>query len=67
MNYILFCFFVGGGGGRRSKKYVWRYDEIMIITFWGVIFINLGLFKVKVQIWKNVFGVAKFQIIFGYA
>ena len=28
----------------------------------GVISINLGLFKVKVQIWKNVFGVAKFQM-----
>ena len=28
---------------------------------------NLGLFKVKVQIWKNVFGVAKFKIFLGYA
>ena len=41
-------FVLGGGGwaGDQKNKYVWRYDEIMIyfFTFWGVIFINLGLF-----------------------
>ena len=49
-------FLLGGGGGwgagDKKNKYVWRYDEIMIyfFTFWGVISINLGLFKVNVQI-----------------
>ena len=53
-------FFVGGGGGAgdQKNKYVWRYDEIIIhfFTFWGVISINLGLFKVNVQIWKMFWG-----------
>ena len=31
---------------------------IYFFTFWGVISINLGLFKVNVQILENVFGVA---------
>ena len=41
--------------------------KLWVFCILGVISINLGLFKVKVQIWKNVFGVAKFQIFFGYA
>ena len=45
MNYIFFFFLGGGGGGcrRSEKKYVWRYDEIMIffyilgsfVSIWG--------------------------------
>ena len=61
MNYI-FCW--GGGAGDQKNKYVWRYDEIMIylfFTFWGVISINLGLFKVNVQIWKMFLGSLKFE------
>ena len=40
---------------------------MIFFLHFGVISMNLGLFKVKVQIWKNVFGVAKFQIFLGYA
>ena len=65
MNYI----FVGGGGGAgdQKNKYVWRYDEIMIYFFYvwggggGVISINLGLFKVNVQILKMFWGSLKFE------
>ena len=56
-------------GGRRSEKNknVWRYDEVMIyfFTFWGVISINLGLFKINVQIWKMFLGSLKFQYVLG--
>ena len=60
----------GGGGGREGQKnkYVWGYNEIMIfLTFWGVISINLGIFKGQGTDFENVFGVAKFQIFWGYA
>ena len=43
----------GGGAGDQKNKYVWRYDEIMIYFLYvlgGVMSINLGLFKVNVQI-----------------
>ena len=67
MKYI-FCWGGGGGGGGagdQKNKYVWRYDEIMIFffTFWGVISINLGLFKVNVQIWKMFLGSLKFEYV----
>ena len=65
MNHI-FCW-GGGGAGDQKNKYVWRYDEIMIyfFTFWGVISINLGLFKVNVQIWKMFLGLLKFEYVLG--
>ena len=64
MNYI-FCL-GGGGAGDQKNKYVWRYDEIMIFfTFWGVISINMGLFKVNVQIWKMFLGSLKFEYVLG--
>ena len=57
----------GGGAGDQKNKYVWRYDEIIIyfFTFWGVISINLGLFKVNVQIWKKFLGSLKFEYVLG--
>ena len=56
-----------GGAGDQKNKYVWRYDEIMIyfFTFWGVISINLGLFKVIVQIWNMFLGSLKFEYVLG--
>ena len=65
-----FCWGGGGGGGAgdQKNKYVWRYDEIMIfffLRFWGVISINLGLFKVNVQIWKMFLGSLKFEYDLG--
>ena len=52
----------GGGAGDQKNKYVWRYDEIMIIFYvLGVISINLGLFKVNVQIRKMFLGSLKFE------
>ena len=39
--------------------------NFFLLTFWGVIAINMGLFKVKVQIWKTFFVVAQFQIFLG--
>ena len=71
MKYI-FCWGGGGGGGGGSgdqkNKYVWRYDEIKIyffLRFGGVISINLGLFKVNVQIWKMFLGSLKFEYVLG--
>ena len=68
MNFI---FLEGGGGGMGQEgqinKYVWGYDEIIFITFWGVISINLGLFYGQGTDLENIFGVAKFQIFSGYA
>ena len=62
MNYI-FCW---GGAGDQKNKYVWRYDEIMIFLYvLGVISINLGLFKVNVQIWKMFLGSLKFEYVLG--
>ena len=65
-------FLLGGGGARDQKnKFVWRYDEIMIYLFLrfffggGVISINLGLFKVNVQIWKMFLGSLKFEYVLG--
>ena len=61
-------FLLGGGGQEIRKINVWRYDEIMIyffFTFWGVISINLGLFKVNVQIWKMFLGSLKFEYVLG--
>ena len=58
----------GGGAGDQKNKYVWRYDEIMIyffLRFGGVISINLGLFKVNVQIWKMFLGSLKFKYVLG--
>ena len=60
--------FCWGGGAQeiRKIKNVWRYDGIMIFfTFWGVISINLGLFKVNVQICKMFLGSLKFEYILG--
>ena len=49
-------FWRGGCRWGQKNKYVWGYDEIMIfLTFWGVISINLGI-KVKVRIWKMIWG-----------
>ena len=71
MNYN-FCGGGGGGGGGggaedQKNKNVWRYDEIMIYFFYvlGVISINLGLFKVNVQIWKMFLGSLKFEYVLG--
>ena len=62
--HFFLCFFLGGG--QEVKKNM--FGEIMIFFYiLGVISIDLGLFQVKVQIWKIVFGVAKFQIFFAYA
>ena len=57
----------GGGAGDQKNKYVWRYDEIMIYFIYvlGVISINLGLFKVNVQIWKMFLGSLKFEYVLG--
>ena len=57
----------GGGAGDQKNKYVWRYDEIMIYFYYvlGVISINLGLFKVNVQIWKMFLGSLKFEYVLG--
>ena len=38
---------------------------IYFFTFWGVISINLGLFKVNVQIWKMFLGSLKFEYVLG--
>ena len=60
--------FLLGGAGDQKIKYVWRYDEIMIyffVHFGGVISINLGLFKVNVQIWKMFLGSLKFEYVLG--
>ena len=52
--------------GDQKNKYVVRYDEIIIFfKFWGVISINLGLFKVNVQIWKMFLGSLKFEFVLG--
>ena len=66
MNYI-FCWGGGGGLGDQKNKYVCRYDEIMIYFLYafGVISINLGLFKVNVQIWKMFLGSLKFEYVLG--
>ena len=54
------------GSGGAENKYVWRYDEIMTsFTFLGVIFNNLGLFKVKEQIWKMFLGLLNFKYFLG--
>ena len=37
----------------------------IFLTFWGVISINLGLFKVNVQIWKMFLGSLKFEYVLG--
>ena len=66
MNNI-FCW-GGRGAGDQKNKYVWRYDEIVIYFFYvlgGVISINLGLFKVNVQIWKMFLGSLKFEYVLG--
>ena len=57
-------FLEGGGRSREGQinKYVWGYDDIIFFfTFWGVISINLGLFMVKVQIWKIFLGLLNFK------
>ena len=41
--------------------------KLFFFTFWGVISINLGLFYGQGTDLENIFGVAKFQIFFGYA
>ena len=53
--------------GDQKNKFVVRYDEIIIFffKFWGVISINLGLFKVNVQIWKMILGSLKFEFVLG--
>ena len=59
-------FLLGGGAGDQKNKYVWRYDEIMNFLYvLGVISINLGLFKVNVQIWKMFLGSLKFEYVLG--
>ena len=49
---------MGAGAGDQKDKYVWRYDELIIyfLYVFGVISINLELFKVNVQIWKMFLG-----------
>ena len=67
-NFELHFLLGGGGAGDKKNKYVWRYDEIMIYLFYvlgGVISINLGLFKVNVQIWKMFLGSLKFEYVLG--
>ena len=66
MNYI-FCW--GGGGGQEIRK-INMFGDMMKLcfifcTFWGVISINLGLFKVNVQIWKMFLGSLKFEYVLG--
>ena len=64
MNYI-FC--LGGGAGDQKKNMFGDMMKLRFIfcTFWGVISINLGLFKVNVQIWKMFLGSLKFEYILG--
>ena len=62
--------FLERGMGREGQinKYVWEYDEIMfILTFCGVISINLALFYCQGTNLEKKFGVAKFQIFLGCA
>ena len=61
MNYILFCFFLwggGGGGGQEVKKrYVWRYDEIMIFfPFWGSFLSIWGFLRSRYRFGKMFLG-----------
>ena len=37
----------------------------LYVFFGGVIFINLGLFKVNVQIWKMFLGSLQFEYVLG--
>ena len=72
MNYI-FCWGGGGGGGEGRGQEIRKINmfgdmmklEFFFFTFWGVISINLGLFKVNVQIWKMVLGSLKFEYVLG--
>ena len=67
MNYI-FCWGGGWGGGQEIRKINMFGDMMKLLfffTFWGVISINLGLFKVNVQIWKMFLGSLKFEYVLG--
>ena len=56
-NFELHFLLGGGGGGWQEIRKINMFGDMMKLrfifcTFWGVISINLGLFKVYVQIWK---------------
>ena len=65
-NFELHFFFGGGGvgAGGQKNKYLWMYDEIRFFYVLGAISINLGLFKVKVQIRKMFLGLLNFKYFF---
>ena len=61
--------FLWGGGGQEIRKINMFGDMMKIMIHFlyvlGVISINLGLFKVNVQIWKMFFGSLKFEYVLG--
>ena len=69
LNYI-FCRGWGGGGGGQEIRKINMFGDMMKLwfifcTFWGVISINLGFFKVNVQIWKMFLWSLKFEYVLG--
>ena len=55
--------------GTLILSYISRFRPFLEIQnfelHWGVISINLGLFKVNVQIWKMFLGSLKFEYVLG--
>ena len=61
--------FLEGGMGREGQinKYVWGYDEIIFFYVLGSHFYQFGFFYGQSTDLEKNFGVAKFQIFFGYS